>query len=100
LNKSLDNKIWFKCQNFARVVIVRQYVNLLSFIKLKTVELNKFSSLLKNLNIENILKRGFVLLKDKKGEFIKKSEFLNKNENDVFIQFHKDLIKAKISVKK
>jgi len=74
--------------------------NLLSYIKFKSVELNKFSSLLKSLNIENILKRGFVLLKDNKGQFIKKSKVLKKNGNDVSIQFYKDLINANIQFKK
>ena len=74
--------------------------NLLSNIKLKTVELNKLSSLLKNLNIDNILRRGFVLLKDNKGKFIKKTEVLKKSGNDISIQFYKDLIKANISIKK
>ena len=74
--------------------------NLLSNIKFKTAELNKLSSLLKSLNIDNILRRGFVLLKDNKGKFIKKTEVLKKNGNDVSIQFHKDLIKANISIKK
>lgn len=74
--------------------------SLLSYIKLKTSELSGISSSLKNLNIENILKRGFVLLKDSKGKLIKSSEILKKNSDEISIQFYKDLVKTNIKLKK
>jgi exodeoxyribonuclease VII large subunit len=74
--------------------------SLISSLKLKTLELNSISSSLKNLNIENILERGFVLLKDGNGKLIKNSQTIKKNSDTIQIQFYKDLVHASIKIKK
>ncbi len=70
-----------------------------SLIKIKFSELNRINSLLNNLNIDNILKRGFVLLKNNKNELIKSSKNLNKNKN-INIYFYDDTVNADINIKK
>jgi len=70
-----------------------------SLIKIKFSELNRVNSLLNNLNIDNILKRGFVLLKNNKNELIKSSKNLNKNKN-INIYFYDDTVNADINIKK
>ena len=70
-----------------------------SFINLRKAELKIINSSLKNLNIENTLKRGFVILKDTKGKFIKNSKRLEHTKL-VNIQFYNELIKADIKIKK
>ena len=70
-----------------------------SFVKLRKAELEVINSSLKNLNIENTLKRGFVILKNKKGKLIKNSKKLEQTEY-VNIQFYNELIKADFKIKK
>ena len=70
-----------------------------SLVKIKFSELNRVNSLLNNLNIDNILKRGFVLLKNNKNELIKSSKNLNKNKN-INIYFYDDTVNADINIKK
>ena len=70
-----------------------------SFVKLRKAELEVINSSLKNLNIENTLKRGFVILKNKKGKLIKNSKKLEQTEY-VNIQFYNELIKANFKIKK
>tara|TARA_B100000212_G_C27380037_1_gene536594 strand:- start:1290 stop:2483 length:1194 start_codon:yes stop_codon:yes gene_type:complete len=82
-------------QNLKRTI----HLSMMSFIKLRKAELKVINSSLKNLNIENTLKRGFVLLKDTKGKFIKDSKKLEDNKL-VDIQFYNELIKADIKIKK
>ncbi|MAK12493.1 MAG: exodeoxyribonuclease VII large subunit [Candidatus Pelagibacter sp.] len=72
---------------------------MISFLKLRDADLEIINSSLKNLNIENTLKRGFVMLKDVNGKFIKTSKKLEKNSL-VNIQFYNELIKANIKIKK
>ena len=111
IKKGIKNlSIFFKTKNLKNLISERKknlitcakLINssLLSYIKLKTLELSGISSSLKNLNIENILKRGFVLLKDSKGKLIKSSEILKKNSDEISIQFYKDLVKTNIKIKK
>jgi len=71
--------------------------SLFTFLKLKKIELNSIHSSLKNLDIHNTLKRGFVLMKNKEGQFIKYSSSLEKNSN-VDIHFSDALVKANITV--
>ena len=71
--------------------------SLFTFLKLKKIELNSIHSSLKNLDINNTLKRGFVLMKNKEGQFIKTSSSLEKNSN-VDIHFSDALVKANITV--
>ena len=52
-----------------------------SFIKIKSINIDKLNSILKSLNVENVLKRGFVLLKNNKGKIIKNSKSLKKEKN-------------------
>lgn len=73
---------------------------LLSSLKLKSAEFKGISSALNNLNINNILKRGFVLMKDKKGKFVKNVDHLKKNNDDIQVQFYKDSVLASINIKK
>jgi len=73
---------------------------LLSSLKLKSAEFKGISSALNNLNINNILKRGFVLMKDKKGKFVKNVDQLKKNNDDIQVQFYKDSVLASINIKK
>jgi len=97
--KNLKNLIIERKKNlFANIKLISS--NLISCIKLKTLELNNISSSLKNLNIENILERGFVLLKDRNGKLIKNSQILKKNKDTIQIQFYRDLVHASIKVKK
>jgi exonuclease VII large subunit len=70
-----------------------------SLIKIKFSELNRVNSLLNNLNIDNILKRGFVLLKNNKNELIKSSKNLKKNKN-INIYFHNEVVNTDINIKK
>ena len=70
-----------------------------SFVKLRKAELEVINSSLKNLNIENTLKRGFVILKNKKGKLIKNSKKLEQADY-VNIQFYNELIKADFKIKK
>ena len=56
-------------------------LNFSSFIKIKSINVDKLNSILKSLNVENVLKRGFVLLKNNKGKIIKNSKFLKKEKN-------------------
>ena len=93
LKKLVDNNKK-NLKNFAKSINYR----IISQLKLKKTELLAISSVLKNLNIENTLKRGFVLLKDKKGSFIKSSKMLNQKE-DADIQFYDETIKVIISKK-
>ena len=82
-------------QNFKRTI----HLAMTSFINLRKAELKIINSSLKNLNIENTLKRGFVILKDTKGKFIKNSKRLEHTKL-VDIQFYNELIKADIKIKK
>ncbi len=70
-----------------------------SLVKIKFSELNRVNSLLNNLNIDNILKRGFVLLKNNKNELIKSSKNLKKNKN-INIYFHNEVVNTDINIKK
>ncbi len=70
-----------------------------SLIKIRISELDRVSSLLNNLNIDNILKRGFVLLKNNKNELIKSSKNLRKNKN-INIYFYNEAVNADINIKK
>ena len=81
-------------QNLKRTI----HLSMISFIKLRKAELKIINSSLKNLNIENTLKRGFVILKDTKGKFIKDSKKLEDTKL-VDIQFYNELIKADIKIK-
>jgi len=101
---------YFKLKNLKNFIVERKkninsftkLINIALFtcIRLKNAELSGVSSSLKSLNIDNILKRGFVLLRDNKGKFIKDPQTLKKNNDDISIEFYKNLIKAYISVKK
>ncbi len=82
-------------QNFKRTI----HLATVSFIKLRKSELKIINSSLKNLNIENTLKRGFVILKDSNGKLIKNSKKLENNKF-VDIQFYNELVKANIKIKK
>ncbi len=73
--------------------------NYKSYFKIKNADLNRLSSLIKSLNIENTLKRGFVLITDKKKEFIKNSKVLKNNKN-INIKFYDDEISAEIKLNK
>ena len=66
---------------------------------MRKAELKIINSSLKNLNIENTLKRGFVILKDTKGKFVKDSKKLEDTKL-VEIQFYNELVKADIKIKK
>ncbi len=65
------------------------------FIQLKQKDLKNFKKNLENLSIENILKKGFAILKDKQNKILRRSEDL-KNETDITVQFYKELVKIKI----
>ena len=93
--KKISENYSFLIQNLKKTI----HLSMISFIKLRKAELNIINSSLKNLNIENTLKRGFVILKDNKGKLIKDSKKLEHNKL-VDIQFYKELIKADIKIKK
>ena len=75
------------------------YLNVNSFVKLKTTDLKSLNIILKSLDIQNTLKRGYVLIKDKSQKFIKNSKSLKKN-NEIRIQFYNEEIEAQIKIKK
>lgn len=97
----------FQFNNFKKIVLENKKnlevfaksmnSSLFTFLKLKKIELNSIHSSLKNLDINNTLKRGFVLMKNKEGQFIKTSSSLEKNSN-VDIHFSDALVKANITV--
>ena len=99
----------FQFNNFKKIVLENKKnlevfaksmnSSLFTFLKLKKIELNSIHSSLKNLDINNTLKRGFVLMKNKEGQFIKTSSSLEKNSN-VDIHFSDALVKANITVEK
>ena len=108
--KIINLSSFFKTKNLKSLIIERKKnlfsniklisSSLMSCVKLKTLELNSISSSLKNLNIENILERGFVLLKDGNGKLVKNSQTLKKISETIQIQFYKDLVHASIKIKK
>ena len=75
------------------------YLNVNSFVKLKITDLKSLNIILKSLDIQNTLKRGYVLIKDKSQKFIKNSKRLKKN-NEIRIQFYNEEIEAQIKIKK
>ncbi len=97
----------FQFNNFKKIVLENKKnlevfaksmnSSLFTFLKLKKIELNSIHSSLKNLDINNTLKRGFVLMKNKEGQFIKTSSSLEKNSN-VDIHFSDALVKVNITV--
>ena len=97
----------FQFNNFKKIVLENKKnlevftksmnSSLFTFLKLKKIELNSIHSSLKNLDINNTLKRGFVLMKNKEGQFIKTSSSLEKNSN-VDIHFSDALVKANITI--
>jgi len=97
----------FQFNNFKKIVlenkknleVFAKSINssLFTFLKLKKIELTSIHSSLKNLDINNTLKRGFVLMKNKEGQFIKTSSSLEKNSN-VDIHFSDALVKANITI--
>ncbi|MDA7564380.1 exodeoxyribonuclease VII large subunit [Pelagibacteraceae bacterium] len=70
-------------------------LNFSSFIKIKSINVDKLNSILKSLNVENVLKRGFVLLKNKKGKIIKNSKSLKKEKN-FKIKLYDDELEAQL----
>ena len=70
-------------------------LNFSSFIKIKRINVDKLNSILKSLNIENVLKRGFVLLKNNKGKIIKNSKSLKKEKN-FKIKLYDDELEAQL----
>jgi exodeoxyribonuclease VII large subunit len=72
--------------------------NLNSLIKMKYIELRRLGSLVSTLNIDDILKRGFVLVRDKNMRIIKNSKTLKKNKN-INIKFFDDALFAEIKIK-
>jgi len=72
--------------------------NLNSLIKMKYIELRRLGSLVSTLNIDDILKRGFVLIRDKNMRIIKNSKTLKKNKN-INIKFFDDALFAEIKIK-
>jgi exodeoxyribonuclease VII large subunit len=70
-------------------------LNFSSFIKIKSINVDKLNSILKSLNIENVLKRGFVLLKNNKGKIIKNSKSLKKEKN-FKIKLYDDELEAQL----
>ena len=91
INLNYSNKV----QNLKRTIRLAMS----SFVKLRKAELEVINSSLKNLNIENTLKRGFVILKNKKGDLINNSKKLEQTDY-VNIQFYNELIKANFKIKK
>ena len=73
-------------------------LNFASFIKIKSINVDRLNSILKSLNIENVLKRGFVLLKNNKDKIIKNSKSLRKEKN-FKIKFHDDELEAQLKKK-
>ena len=70
-------------------------LNFSSFIKIKSINVDKLNSILKSLNVENVLKRGFVLLKNNKGKIIKNSKSLKKEKN-FKIKLYDDELEAQL----
>jgi exodeoxyribonuclease VII large subunit len=69
-----------------------------SFLKMKYIELRRLGSLVSTLNIDDILKRGFALIRDKNMKIIKNSKTLKKNKN-INIKFFDDALFAEIKIK-
>ena len=61
--------------------------NLKSLIKMKYIELRRLGSLVSTLNIDDILKRGFVLIRDKNMRIIKNSKILKKKIKILILNF-------------
>jgi len=70
-------------------------LNFASFIKIKSINIDKLNSILKSLNVQNVLKRGFVLLKNNKGKIIKNSKSLKKEKN-FKIKLYDDELEAQL----
>jgi exodeoxyribonuclease VII large subunit len=99
----------FSSKNFKKIITTHEkniflisknlFLSLVSSIKVKKSNLKRLSSLIQSLDIENILKRGFVLIKDENMKFIKNSDTLKKNKN-INIRFFDDQISAELKIKK
>ncbi len=92
-------KVVFDSKNKLKIFSKSLIFSVISLFKLKKSELENINSILRNLNIENTLKRGFVLLKNEKGKILKNSKKLNQY-NNINIQFYNELINANIKLKK
>lgn len=98
LIKNLKKKLQEKEKNLF-FIIKNLNLNLNLFLKLKISNLQRLGSLLNTLDIQTILKRGFVLLKTESKKLIKNSKVLKKNK-DINIQFFDNEINAEINIKK
>ncbi len=98
LIKNLKKKLQEKEKNLF-FIIKNLNLNLNLFLKLKISNLQRLGSLLNTLDIQTILKRGFVLLKTESKKLIKNSKALQKNK-DINIQFFDNEINAEINIKK
>ena len=58
-----------------------------SLLKMKYIELRRLGSLVSTLNIDDILKRGFVLIRDKNMRIIKNSKILKKKIKILILNF-------------
>ncbi len=70
-------------------------VSFKSFLKLKNTELVGINTILNSLNIDNTLKRGYVLLKNDENYFIKSSKKLTSNSS-LKIQFYDKEVKVMV----
>ena len=74
---------------------VDAYAHYDNSIKIKSINIDKLNSILKSLNVQNVLKRGFVLLKNNKGKIIKNSKSLKKEKN-FKIKLYDDELEAQL----
>jgi len=74
------------------------FLSFVSSIKIKNSNLERLGSIIKNLDIQNILKRGFVLIRNKNRTLIKNSRSLKKNKS-INIKFFDDEVSAEINIK-
>ena len=98
LNPKVLRKIIQDNKKNLSLVMKSIHFNSSSFIKMKYIELRRLGSLVSMLNIDDILKRGFVLIRDKNKRIINNSKTLKKNKN-INIKFYDDDLFAEIKIK-
>jgi len=97
-NPRVLRKIIYDNNKNLSLVMKSIHFNFSSFIKMKYIELRRLGSLVSTLNIDDILKKGFVLIRDKNMRIVKNSKILKKNKN-INIKFYDDDLFAEIKIK-
>ena len=95
--KSLSKLILNHNKNLS-ILIKSMNSNYGLLLKLKNANLIRLNSIIKNLDVKNVLKRCFALIKDQNKKFVKNTNILKKNKN-FYIEFYEEEITAEIKLK-